>query len=148
MPLAEYKPPRRRIEFPGGSFEVRAFSLQDVAVIVDTHQWAIEKIYIRLKINADEGREITEALAIEIMMDLVRESPTLAGNVIALAADEPEPESMRIAATLPLMTQIEALTAVGELTFTDIASVKKFGADVMKLIGGILPMPTVTAAAA
>lgn len=148
MPLADYKPRKRTIKFDGGYFDVRAFSLMDVATIIDSHQEAIEKIYIRLQVNASEGFDLSEAMAMELLMDMVRESPTLAGNIIALAADEPNAEMMRVAATLPITVQIEALIAVGELTFTDIASVKKFGADVMSLIGGILPTPTVTAARA
>lgn len=148
MPLAEYKPRKRTIEFDGGSMEVRAISLLDVATIIDSHQWAIEQVYRKLRANADRQLDLDEAMAMELLMELIRESPTLAGNIIALAADEPGADTMRIAAQLPLTVQIEALCAIGALTFTDTAAVKKFGADVMKLIGGILPPPTETLAAA
>lgn len=146
MSLADYKPRKREIRFDGGSFEIRAFSLTDVAIVIDSHQWAIEQIYVKLRARADQKLDLDEATATELLMELVRESPTLAGNIIALAADEPGPEIMRIAATLPMTVQIEALTAIGQLTFTDMAAVKKFGADVMTLIGGILPTPTETPA--
>jgi hypothetical protein len=92
--------------------------------------------------------QVTEAMLAELTMDLIRESPTLAGNIIALAADESDPASMRAAATLPVTVQLEALLAIGELTFKDLAAVKKLVAGVKMLIRGLLPPAAVPPAKA
>lgn len=147
MPLADYKPPTKKLSFSGGDFEVRAISLMDVATIIESHEYQVQKIYE--KVQTKKGSEITAQLVGDVFMDVIREAPLLAGHLIALAADERDENGMpllSVATSLPMNVQVEALQAIGELTFTDLASVKKFGADVMKLIRGILP-PEMSAAA-
>lgn len=140
MPLADYKPPTKKLSFSGGDFEVRAVSLMDVAVIIEAHETQIERIY--QKVQMKTGQQITPELVGDVFMDVIREAPVLVGHLIAIAADERDANGdllLTVAGSLPMTVQVEALQAIGELTFTDLASVKKFGADVMKLIRGILP---------
>lgn len=140
MPLADYKPPTKKLSFPGGDFEVRAISLMDVAVIIEAHEYQIEQIY--QKVQKKTGQQITAELVGDVFMDAIRDAPILIGHLIAIAADEHDANGdllLTVAGSLPMTVQLEALQAIGELTFTDLASVKKFGADVMKLIRGILP---------
>jgi hypothetical protein len=148
MAFADYKPRRVKITFDGGSASVRAISLMDVATIIDSHQWAVEQCAARIRAGLEVNGQVTEAMLAELTMDLIRESPTLAGNIIALAADESDPASMRAAATLPVTVQLEALLAIGELTFKDLAAVKKLVAGVKMLIRGLLPPAAVPPAKA
>lgn len=137
MPIADFLPRKETILFPGGSFEVRAVTIQDIAALVDIHQDAIDEIYIRIQSRADE--EFTPEIAQWLMMNTIQQSPILAAHLIALAADEPR-EMMNVM-KMPLTIQVEALQRIGELTFTDIASAKKFGGDVMNLMRVLLPSP-------
>jgi hypothetical protein len=153
MSLSTYKPKTITVEFPDGDFEVRGLSLPDVAVLVDSHEYVINNIVTKVRTRKEiieaEGGANDEALANlmgDLFMEIIRESPMLAANIIAICADEPD--QMVNASRLPIVTQVEALTAIGDLTFKDMASVKKFVANVTKLIRGILPSETATLAAA
>lgn len=140
MPLADYKPPTKKLSFPGGDFNVRAISLTDISVIIEAHEYQIDRIY--QKVQTKTGQQITAELVGDVFMDTIREAPVLVSHIIAIAADERDANGdllLNVAGSLPMTVQVEALQAIGELTFTDLASVKKFGADVMKLIRGILP---------
>ena len=145
MPLSEYQVPKEVVPFPGGSFEVRAVSLPDVAILIDVHEYAItlivDKIQNRkelLQQGIDEGNDdAVQTVVIDLMSELVREAPVLIANLIAICADERE--HLDAASKLPITSQIDALTKIAKLTFTDLASVKKLAADVMGLVRGILP---------
>lgn len=144
MPLSEVRIPRRKIVFDGGDVEVRGITLQDISIIVDSHQYAIDRIITMLRTRADLDFSNPEII-IDTVMEVIRESPLVAANIIAMCADEYEEQEM--ASKLPLPVQTEILQAIGDLTFVDAAAVKKFVADVVRLIRGILP-PTTEAAAA
>jgi hypothetical protein len=145
MPLSEYKVPKEVVVFPGGTFEIRAISLPDVAALIDVHEYAItmivDKVQNRkelLQKGIDEGNdEAVQTVVVDLMTELVREAPILVANLIALCADEPN--QMENASKLPITAQIEALSKIAKLTFTDLASVKKLAADVMSIVRGILP---------
>lgn len=145
MPLSEYTVPKEVVPFPGGSFEVRAISLPDVAILIDVHEYAItlivDKIQNRkelLQKGIDEQNDdAVQTVVIDLMSELVREAPILIANLIAICADERD--SLDNASKLPITSQIDALTKIAKLTFTDLASVKKLAADVMALVRGILP---------
>lgn len=142
MALSDHITQKRKILFPGGEFEVRAITLPDVAVIVESHREAIDRIVGQMRVrDLNDSEAITETL-----MEVVAESPILAANIIAICSDEPD--QMGAAMNLPLPVTVEALQAIGDLTFTDLAAVKKFGANVTRLIRGMLPPQTETLAAA
>ena len=63
---------------------------------------------------------------------LAQTVPDLAAAVIALASDEPD--AVDVVRSLPLPVQLDALIAVGKLTFTDEGAVPKFLAG----LGGML----------
>lgn len=135
---------KRKIEFEGGSFEVRAVSLADVAGLIVNHQAAVDRISVivraRQELNMDDAGAV-----IEILVDVIRESPYLAADLITSCAEEPA--AYEAALKLPITVQIETLRAIGDLTFADGIALKKFVADVRVLLTGILP-PTVVAEAA
>lgn len=144
MPLSEYQPKVEVVNFPGGSFNVRSISLPDVAVLIDVHEYAITAIVEKVSsrrddFNSQDEEQIKDAV-VDILGDLIRESPILVANLIAICADERN--AMDSASKLPITVQIEALTKIAELTFTDTASVKKLAADVMRLIRGMVPTAT------
>lgn len=153
MPLADYKHVRREIAFSGGSFAVRAINLRDVSILVDIHQASIDQIVSSVRsarflaaFDKDDtaavdtaGLSVGENL-LEIIMEIIRESPVLVANIISMCADEPDETDK--AMSLPISVQMEALQSIADLTFTDAAAVKKFQAGVVSLIRGMLPPMT------
>jgi hypothetical protein len=149
MPLANYTPAKRRVPYGDGEddyLELRALTLQDVAILIDSHRFAMDQIATTVR-TAYDSATLTEADVIsEIIMDVVRESPLLAANVLALCADEPDHQARAL--NLPLPIVAEALQVIAGLTFTDEAAVKKFLANVRRLIIGMTRPTTVGALAA
>lgn len=143
MPLADYTHKKRTVAFDGGEFEVRAISLPDVAGLVARNEEAIDHVVAVLRVQQELN--LTDAQAVfDILFRLIRESPFLAADLITSCADEPS--QFDAAFRLPLTVQVEALQTIADLTFADAAALKKFAADVKRLLTGILP-PTAVAAA-
>jgi hypothetical protein len=145
MPLSEFKPKTETVLFDGGSFDIRAISLPDVAMLIDSHELSINSMVMtvrnRLDIIKANGKTDDEAMSEivgSMVIEIIRETPILAGNLICLCADEPG--EMETAMKLPVTVQIEALTKIAKLTFTDLASVKKLATDVMSIVRGMLPI--------
>lgn len=151
MPLSDFQANTEKVVFGSGEkdyFEVRAISLPDVAMLIDVHEDVISLIVTMVRENKDafensRDLEINDAVS-RLLGDLIRESPLLVANLIAICADEPT--MMTNASRLPVSVQIDAVSRIAKLTFTDLASVKKLIADVMSIIRGILP-PEMNAAA-
>ena len=145
MPLSEYKVETEVVPFPGGSFNVRAISLPDVAVLIDAHEYAItsifEKVQNRREVFESADEDGMATVIADLLTELVRESPILISNLICICADEGD--QMEAASKLPITVQLEALTKIAKLTFTDLASIKKLAADVMAMVRGILPTANV-----
>jgi hypothetical protein len=142
--LKDYIAAKRKITFKGGEFEVRGVSLPDVAGLIVSHREAVDRIAVLVR--AREQFDLDDITAvIEMLVDIVRESPFLAADLICNCADEPD--AYTFAYRLPLTVQIEALRAIGELTFADAAALKKLLADARILLTGMLPVPAVAEAA-
>lgn len=136
MPLATSTVLRKKIEWPGGDVEVRAIGLQDVAIIIDAHQATVDRIATMISSRKDLDFD-NNVIVVDTIMEAIRESPLLVANLIALCADESE--HMEAASKIPLPAQIEILQAISDITFKDEAALKKFMADVTKLIRGMVP---------
>jgi hypothetical protein len=119
-------------------------SLPDVAGLVVNHREAVDRIAFIIKTQDQVNLDDTTAI-IEIFVDVIRESPYLAADLICSCADEPD--AYAEAFRLPLTVQLEALRNIGELTFADANAVKKLTADVRMLLAGMLPPPPAAAAA-
>jgi hypothetical protein len=145
MPLADFQPTKRKIAFPGGDFHVRALSLMDISLLVETHREAVDQIAASIRISREMHQSDADIFS-DIALECIRESPSLVSNLIALCSDEPDQQAIILA--LPATVQIEALLAIMEITFKDTAAIKKLAADVFKLIQGILPPKMLTLAAA
>ena len=151
MPLSNFKDGKEEVRFGKGEdeyFEVRAISLPDVAMLISVHDDAISLIVMMVRENKhafeiDDTTQIDEAVS-GLIGKLIIESPLLVANMIAICADEPS--MMSTASRLPITVQLDAVSKIAKLTFTDLASVKKLVADVMSIVKGILPPETSAAA--
>lgn len=141
MPLAAYKPPTRTVPLgDGNSIIVRGLSLDDTGRLVSMHRDAIEAVFIRFMIESNraaEGEGWTERITVDFVINVLAEAPLVASSVISYAADEPD--AFEQAMLLPMPVQIAALKAIGELTFTDEATIKKIVADVQEIIASLNP---------
>jgi len=133
---------RRKISFEGGEFEIRGVSLPDISAAIMEHREAVDRVADILR-NQAEMNDFDSM--IEILIDVIRESPYLAAFLICSCADEPDAYSA--AFHLPLTVQVEALRAIGDMTFQDAEALKKLIADVKGLLAGIRPPRPVDAAA-
>ena len=132
---------RRKITFEGGEFELRGVSLPDISAAIMEHREAVDRVAEILRRTRADDLTTT----VEVLIDVIRESPYLSAFLICSCADEPDAYSA--AFHLPLTVQIEALRAIGELTFSDAEALKKLIADVKGLLAGIRPPRPVDAAA-
>ena len=133
---------RRKITFEGGEFELRGVSLPDISAAIMEHREAVDRVADILRSRADAT---DFGAMIDILIDVIRESPYLAAFLICSCADEPDAYSA--AFHLPLAVQVEALRAIGDMTFQDAEALKKLIADVRELLAGIRPPRPVDAAA-
>ena len=133
---------RRKISFEGGEFELRGVSLPDISAAITEHREAVDRVadILRNRAETDDFGSM-----IDILIDVIRESPYLAAFLICSCADEPDAYSA--AFHLPLAVQVEALRAIGDLTFSDADALKKLIADVRGLLAGMRPPRPVDAAA-
>jgi hypothetical protein len=151
MPLSAFKDGKEEVRFGPGedeTFDVRAISLPDVAMLISVHDDAISMIAMMVRENKEAFRledstQISDMTA-TLIGNLIRESPLLVANLIAVCADEPT--MMSTVSRLPITVQLDAISKIAKLTFTDLASVKKLIADVMSIVKGILPPETSAAA--
>lgn len=121
--LAGYKPATREVELPdGGSIAVRGLSLTDITSIYRNHAGDLGLWFERLG-----GQEV--AVEASMVEALVTTAPTLVAELVGLAGGA----DAEIAATLPMAVQIDALTKIGELTFTRDMPPKKVLETVLRL---------------
>jgi len=132
---------RRKITFEGGEFELRGVSLPDISAAIMEHREAVARVAEILRRTRADDLTTT----VDVLIDVIRESPYLSAFLICSCADEPDAYSA--AFHLPLTVQIEALRAIGELTFSDAEALKKLIADVRGLLAGMRPPVPVGAAA-
>lgn len=125
MALSDIAVPTETISVGRHSFSVRGLSFEDVTALIQRHQAALESM-IGMYGKASDA---------DLLQFLIRESPTLAAQIIALASDEPDQElAVR---KLPMPAQVDALTAVAKLTFEETGGVKKFAGQIAGLLGGM-----------
>ncbi len=119
MGLASYKAPSHEFVLEGGSFVVKGLSLEQTSLLIQHHLPDIEALF-DLLMNAEA---IQTGDIRTIAASVVGQAPGFAANLIAVAAGEPD--SAKQAATLPLPVQIDVLTKIGDLTFSEVGGIKK-----------------------
>lgn len=121
MGLAGYQPEVREFPLQGGrhTFSVRGLSLSDLAVLIRTHLPDLEGLFEVFQ----KGGGLDDVDVLSLATSLAAEAPGFTANVIALAAGEVD--ATNSAAALPFPVQVEALVAIGDLTFKEVGGVKK-----------------------
>lgn len=134
MALSDYQPETRKFDLKGGSFSVRGLALEDVAVLIRTHLPDLEALFDVF----ENAAKVSDSDFAKVAASVASQAPGFAANAIALAADEPE--SAPNAARLPFPVQVEALVAIGDLTFTEVGGVKK----ALETVAGLLARMNLT----
>lgn len=119
--------PRHTVEAGVGTFAVRGLTFADLSRLVADHRAEIEEATEIVTASGDDMGAIAAAIAGKL--------PRLASAVIACAADEPDMAAT--AALLPIPVQLDALVAVGRLTFADEGALPKFLANLQSLTAGL-----------
>lgn len=128
MTLANYKAESREVVLKGGSFKIEGLSLEHVAVLVREHLPDIEALFDLFQ----NSNKVGNADYLSAIQAIVTQAPGFAANVIALASGEPD--SAPIAAKLPFPVQVDVITKIGDMTFSEVGGVKKS----LELIVGLL----------
>lgn len=136
MSLSDYTPERQPIKLPReGSFSVRGLSVEDVSALLRAHMPHVDQMF---QLYAAQTKDIFATGAAEkLVLTVVKDFPQISAALISLASDEPDTEAQ--ARKLPFPTQIEAISAIGRLTFEEVGGPKKFFASLSALMGGLMP---------
>ena len=131
MALKDYKIPTRTIKIDGkNSFEVRGLSLPDITHIIDAHGPIVDEFFKRYTRDLESGNPDEEMMVMG--KTLIEAAPELLASIIAISADEPDMTPVIL--KLPFTVQIEAIEAIGKLTFEAAGGVKKAFEMVAKVV--------------
>lgn len=138
--LKSLRLPSQDIPLPDGqSLTVRGLSLPDVQALVRGR-------FSEMTILFDQYAPVFESTGAEAMTDdliqgvghrLLDSAPDIAAHIIALGADDADEEGIAIAKRLPFPAQIEALEAIGRMTFDAGGGPKKVLETVVRVIRGL-----------
>lgn len=126
----------QRISYRGNEFAVAGIGLDTIAELMvsgergqlETAVAQLEKLY-----NATQAKDDNAMTA--GLTQLVLQLPGLAAKLIALAAGEPnQTDKVR---KLPISVQLDAILAIGRLTFDGEDSIKNFVNGLMTLLSGM-----------
>ncbi|MFC3724405.1 phage pre-tape measure protein [Neoaquamicrobium sediminum] len=135
MALKGYRLPTLDVELPGGdSFPVRGLSLPDITFLVSRHGDTMRTLFDRY--SGDETIAISDLASVGT--SILETAPTLAAEIVAVAADEPD--EMETIMRLPFPVQVDALEKVGKLTFDTAGGPKKVVETVIRVFRGISDM--------
>ena len=129
MDLTQYVAPKKSITVPGhGALEVEGLSLSSLAVLVQTHMDDLDAVFDLFM----SGAEVPEDGISNFIGSIITQAPGLAANIIAIAAGQPQgaPNVMK----MPFNLQTDMLMTIGDLTFAEPGSVKKFLEQVAMLL--------------
>lgn len=136
MSLSQYQPETLTIKGKRHEFDVRGLSFTDLSQLIRLHYTDLEALFEIYEREAVTGGINSVSLA-RYATGLIKDAPGLVAHVIALAADEPE--MVETAGKLPLLAQIEALKAIGKLTFEEVGGAKKLMEMVADLVRDLQP---------
>lgn len=141
MALSDFRPERREVKFKGGSFSVRGLTLDDISRLIAVHYDDLGRL---VELYEEFSQQTFQRLSTDqFVLKLTKDAPALVGSIITLAADEADdPQAEAAARQLPFPTLVEALLAVGKLTFEEAGGWKRFLETCGSLLGGALPQQT------
>lgn len=118
-----------------GEFAVRGLSFADVTSVFTFYKdEARQALAMFEEKTGGDPNKLGEALP-ALLPELLSQLPMLTAFITALAADEPE--SMLTVGKLPAPVQLEALLAIGRLTFEEPEALKNFLVNLTDLLGGL-----------
>jgi hypothetical protein len=134
--LADVVIETRKIVFRGGEFEVQGLTFDMVARLVTAgHRGELDKA-IELFQGLQVGSDDTDVIG--SLSSLITMAPVLAAKAIALGCGEMD--QWEKARSLPMPVQLDALLAIGKLTFDGADSVKNFLRGLQDLLSGMTPL--------
>lgn len=138
MGLSTYTPESREIVLKGGKFNIGPLNLEDVSVLVREHLPDMEALFdIFQKADANFGNDL-----LPIAQSVVSQAPGFAANVIALAAGEPD--AAPSASKLPFPVQVDLISQIGDMTFSETGGIKNSWELVVGLLTKTKPKLTET----
>ncbi|MEL4071752.1 hypothetical protein WKW50_16530 [Ochrobactrum sp. GPK 3] len=139
MALSDYVVETREIAVPKASpLSVRGLSLVDVTRLLSTRGKEIQTFFQKYISEIQAGGNPKADLPANLGQTLLDSAPSLVAEIIAHAADEPQ--AVHQASRLPITTQLEALEAIGQLTFDAEGGPKKFLEAVIRIMSGATGM--------
>lgn len=133
MGLKGYTLPTQEIELPGGDkFTVRGLSLPDIITVVQNYAEPVQSLFAKYTGTSATDLALDDLGAIGT--NILNAAPELAAAIISMAADEPGEAGT--VGKLPFPVQIEALEAVGKLTFDTAGGPKKVVETVIRVFRG------------
>lgn len=118
MALKGYVAPKITLKIQETEFTVRGLNLADLTIILEAHEPMVTKLFNDYTANQNSDTELAS-----IGLALVNSAPELIAHIVSIAADEPDASEDFM--KLPIATQLEAIEAVGKLTFEAAGGVKK-----------------------
>jgi len=138
MALKNYTIPRLPVVLAeGNEIQVRGLNLDDVSFLAQVHRDDVDRIIATFRSDVPSlDPEAVETAVRErgnaMIAALLQHFPIVAGNVIAVASDEPE--QWDVAQKLPVPVQVDALMKIARLTFNDFDGFKKFVGNVLAAV--------------
>lgn len=136
MALSDFTPETIEIKSKRVSFEVRGLSMIDLSSLLRVHYDDLENLF-RLYEEEGDKPEFSNVAMARYATKLISDAPGLVSHIIALAADEPQMVDQ--AKRLPMMVQLDALKAIGKLTFEEVGGVKKLVEMLRGLVKEVAP---------
>ena len=136
MSLADFQPERITVKSKNFSMAVRGLSLIDCSALLRTHMSDLESLFEMYEQEA-QGLSFGNVAVARYATRLISDAPGLVAHIIALACDEPE--QLDNARRLPMIVQINALKAIGTLTFEEVGGVKKLIEELSGLVNQVRP---------
>lgn len=130
MSLKDFHIHREEVTFVGGTMLLRGLALNDISYLVSGYLPELEKLFKMY--DSEEQRATALQESVKFATTVVRESPLLVAQLIALACDEPD--QTEVAGKLPLPVQVEAIRKIFEITFIEAGGAKNFVDNMVALV--------------
>lgn len=133
MSLASYTPETRDLKAGDKVIcQVTGLSLSHIEILIRTHLEDIEALF---DLFMTGGGNFENDDLKKLGVSLATNAPGFVANVIALASGEKDAQAG--AARLPMPVQLQAMSDIMELTFTEVGGIKKFMETVASLLGSV-----------
>lgn len=130
------------IPMKNGEFTVRGMCAEDIVFMSQTYWDDITKVVA--KYGKKTGGVVPKSAVAELVLDLAKDFPSMAAEIISRCADSPEQvDKFR---RIPFVKQVEALKAIATLSTEDGHELKKWALGLVSLLEakGLLLGPQAT----